>query len=85
MSVTRNASTTLNRRSDVEQPPILAVAADQHQSRGKPALARHRQRDRAKIEEIGRIGIAQEQRILAAEFIGLRDLGDGGCGNWRRR
>src|SRR5205807_1237186 len=63
----------LDRSGDVEQSSILAVATDQHQADGEPILPWHRQRDRAKIEEIDRIGVAQKQCILAAKFVGLRD------------
>ena len=49
---------------DVEQAPVLAVAGDQHQTGREAILPRQRQRDRAKIEEIDRIGIAQWSEIV---------------------
>src|SRR6185503_1656875 len=53
-----------DRCGNIEQAPVLAVAADQHQAGGKSVLPGQRQRDGTKVEEVDRIGVAQEQRVL---------------------
>src|SRR4029078_3737700 len=70
---------------DVEQAPVLAVAGDQHQTGREAILPRQRQRDRAKVEEIDGIGVAQQQRILAAKLVGFSNLRDPGRNDRRRR
>src|SRR3981081_3938553 len=74
-----------DRRSNVEQAPILAVAADQHQPGGEAILPRQGQRDRAKIEEVDGVGVAQEHRVLPAKSLRLRNLGDLRRDDRRRR
>src|SRR5436190_23648910 len=53
---------------NLEQPAVMAVARNQHQS-NRQSGARDRNRNRARVEEIPRRGIAQHQCVLDAERV----------------
>src|SRR5262249_10926884 len=73
----------LYRRLDAErhreEPPILAMAADDRQPDGRLARRRDRNRDGATIEEIDRRRIAKNARVEAPK---IRVLDEGSDG-WR--